>query len=238
MCARRTPASIVGPVVLSDDGDRVDCGAPGQGGYSVPSIVEPEFIPDQALHGGLRPARREGHAVEPALRRQVLAPVQLRPPDGQTASPPRGGAAPGAPTARGARTSRLRPRRQRPLGYYIYSVVKQGSINLAFESERMAIPKAKFIGLSSSDADTYGLPRNVGIKLNDKDVSRAKELIQLPLVPEEGMAGRDQADARDGSQVRARCARQQGLPLPEQRPIFRRSSRSETGSIDFPFSRC
>src|SRR5438874_1040459 len=63
-----------------------------------------------------------------------------------------------------------------PWGYYIYSVIKQGSINLAFESERMAIPKAKFIGLSSADPDAYGLPRNVGIKLNDKDVSRAKEL--------------------------------------------------------------
>src|SRR6266704_1916503 len=61
-------------------------------------------------------------------------------------------------------------------GYYIYSVVKQGSINLAFESERMAIPKAKFIGLSSADPDRYGLPRNVGIKLNDKDIGRAKEL--------------------------------------------------------------
>jgi DNA topoisomerase VI subunit A len=40
----------------------------------------------------------------------------------------------------------------------------------------MAIPKAKFIGLSSADPDRYGLPRNVGIKLNDKDISRAKEL--------------------------------------------------------------
>src|SRR5262249_33144728 len=65
-----------------------------------------------------------------------------------------------------------------PWGYYIYSVVKQGSINLAFESERMAIPKAKFIGLSSADPDAYGLPRNVGIKLNDKDISRAKELMK------------------------------------------------------------
>src|SRR5205807_2244623 len=65
-----------------------------------------------------------------------------------------------------------------PWGYYIYSVVKQGSINLAFESERMAIPKAKFIGLSSSDPDTYELPRNVGIKLNDKNVTRAKELMK------------------------------------------------------------
>ena len=64
-----------------------------------------------------------------------------------------------------------------PWGYYIYSVVKQGSINLAFESQRMAIPKAKFIGLSSADPERYELPRNVGIKLNEKDISRAKELL-------------------------------------------------------------
>ena len=64
-----------------------------------------------------------------------------------------------------------------PWGYYIYSVVKQGSINLAFESQRMAIPKAKFVGLSSADPENYELPRNVGIKLNDKDIARAKELL-------------------------------------------------------------
>jgi DNA topoisomerase VI subunit A len=64
-----------------------------------------------------------------------------------------------------------------PWGYYIYSVVKQGSINLAFESQRMAIPKAKFIGLSSTDPERYELPRNVGIKLNEKDIARAKELL-------------------------------------------------------------
>ena len=64
-----------------------------------------------------------------------------------------------------------------PWGYYIYSVVEQGSINLAFESQRMAIPKAKFIGLSSADPERYELPRNVGIKLNEKDIARAKELL-------------------------------------------------------------
>ncbi|MFQ5993439.1 MAG: DNA topoisomerase VI, partial [Nitrospiraceae bacterium] len=42
---------------------------------------------------------------------------------------------------------------------------------------RMAIPKAKFIGLSSADPEHYGLPRNVGIKLNDKDINRARELL-------------------------------------------------------------
>src|SRR5512134_2060316 len=36
--------SIVGPLVLGDDGDRVDCARLGKGGYSVPSIVEPEYL--------------------------------------------------------------------------------------------------------------------------------------------------------------------------------------------------
>ena len=42
----------------------------------------------------------------------------------------------------------------------------------------MAIPTAKPIGLSSADPDAYALPRDVGIKLNDKDISRAKELLK------------------------------------------------------------
>lgn len=44
----------------------------------------------------------------------------------------------------------------------------------------MAIPSAKFVGLSSADPQEYDLPRNVGIKLNDKDISRAKELMNYP----------------------------------------------------------
>ena len=36
--------SVVGPLVLGDDGDRVDCAKLGKGGYSVPSIVEPEYV--------------------------------------------------------------------------------------------------------------------------------------------------------------------------------------------------
>src|SRR6058998_2799126 len=36
--------SVVGPLVLVDDGDRVDCAKLGKGGYSVPSIVEPEYV--------------------------------------------------------------------------------------------------------------------------------------------------------------------------------------------------
>src|SRR5436305_7174578 len=38
------PGSVVGPLVLVDDGDRVDCARLGKGGYSVPSIVEDEYV--------------------------------------------------------------------------------------------------------------------------------------------------------------------------------------------------
>ena len=50
-------------------------------------------------------------------------------------------------------------------------------MNLAFASQRMAIPKAKFMGLSSAAPERHELSRNVGIKLNEKDIARAKELL-------------------------------------------------------------
>ena len=45
----------------------------------------------------------------------------------------------------------------------------------------MATPEAKFIGLSGADPDAYGLPRNVGIKLNDKVISRVREVLEYRL---------------------------------------------------------
>src|SRR6184192_4856413 len=36
--------TVVGPLVLVDDGDRVNCARLGKGGYSVPSIIEPEYL--------------------------------------------------------------------------------------------------------------------------------------------------------------------------------------------------
>src|SRR5499425_3714684 len=36
--------SVVGPLVLVDDGDQVNCARLGKGGYSVPSIVEPVYL--------------------------------------------------------------------------------------------------------------------------------------------------------------------------------------------------
>ena len=67
-----------------------------------------------------------------------------------------------------------------PWGYYIYSVIKQGSINLAFESRRMAVPAAKFLGLRSIDFQRCGLSDGVKIDLNDIDCKRAKQIANYP----------------------------------------------------------
>ena len=53
----------------------------------------------------------------------------------------------------------------------------------------MAIPKAKFIGCSSADPDRYGLPRKVGIKLNDKLPRKLKEEDSLDQVGLPGPVG-------------------------------------------------
>src|SRR5215470_12122826 len=168
--------SIVGPLVLVDDGDQVNCARLGKGGYSVPSIVEPEYLQIRRCTADFVLLVEKGtqwnRLSEDKFWRRYNCILLT-----ENGQPPRG-------VRRLAR--RLHEEHGLPVyvlvdndpwGYYIYSVIKQGSINLAFESQRMAIPKAKFMGLSSADAEKYGLPRNVGIKLNDKDVARAKELL-------------------------------------------------------------
>ena len=67
-----------------------------------------------------------------------------------------------------------------PWGHYIYSVIKQGSINLAYESQRMAIPNARFMGLRSKDFERCGLSDSVKIKLSDTDKKRAKQIANYP----------------------------------------------------------
>ena len=67
-----------------------------------------------------------------------------------------------------------------PWGYYIYSVIKQGSINLAYESKRMAIPEAKYLGLRSIDLERCDLSPSVRISLNENDRKRARQIASYP----------------------------------------------------------
>jgi DNA topoisomerase-6 subunit A len=62
-----------------------------------------------------------------------------------------------------------------PWGIYIYSVLKTGSISLAHISERLAIPDAKFLGLSGDDIINYNLKKHI-IKFKEVDMKRIKQI--------------------------------------------------------------
>jgi DNA topoisomerase-6 subunit A len=72
-----------------------------------------------------------------------------------------------------------------PYGWYIYSVFRIGSINLSYESERLATPNARFLGVSMGDI--FGAPKKKAylterernafiIKAKDYDIKRALEI--------------------------------------------------------------
>jgi len=67
-----------------------------------------------------------------------------------------------------------------PYGIYIYSVYKSGSIKLSYESERLATPNAKFLGVAPLDIERYKIPDQFVIKATDRDVKRAQELLKYP----------------------------------------------------------
>ena len=171
--------TIAGNIVLNDSGDRIDCSQMGSGGYAIPSIVEPEVIEfvectaDFILHVEKSTVWRRFN--EDKFWRNhncILTHGQGQPP-------------------RGVRRLLNRMHNELdlpvfclmdndPWGYYIYSVIKQGSINLAFESNRMAIPQAKFIGLRSKDFERCDLSPSVKIDLSDNDIKRAKQIAKYP----------------------------------------------------------
>jgi DNA topoisomerase-6 subunit A len=66
-----------------------------------------------------------------------------------------------------------------PYGWYIYSVIKQGSMALAAHSEFMSVPDAKYIGMTLDDVKNYEL-ENVTEHMKEGDVKRAKEMMAYP----------------------------------------------------------
>ena len=167
--------SMVGPITLIDNGDEIDCARMGSGGYGIPSIVEAEVMQFKKhsakfiLHVEKDTVWRRFNEDKFWQKHQCI----LTHGGGQ---PPRG-------------VRRLLHRLHNeeglpifclldndPWGYYIYSVLKQGSINLAYESKRMAIPDAKYLGLRSKDFQRCDLSPSVQIALNDSDIKRAKQI--------------------------------------------------------------
>jgi DNA topoisomerase VI subunit A len=170
---------MVGPITIVDSGDEIDCTRMGSGGYGIPSIVEADRIQFKnckatfVLHVEKDTVWQRFNEDKFWLKHNCI----LTHGAGQ---PPRG-------------VRRLLYRLNHelelpiycvldndPWGYYIYSVLKQGSINLAYESKRMAIPAVRYLGLRSNDYERCELSSSVQIKLNEQDIKRAQQIKSYP----------------------------------------------------------
>jgi DNA topoisomerase-6 subunit A len=175
----KNAGAMVGPITLVDSGDTIDCSRMGSGGYSIPSIVEQDIVQFKK-----NTAKFILHVEKDTVWRRFNEDKFWRK---YNCILTHGGGQP----PRGVRRMlhRLHYELKLPVyclldndpwGYYIYSVIKQGSINLAYESRRMAIPDARYLGLRSLDYDRCRLSPSVQIKLNEQDVKRARQIAQYP----------------------------------------------------------
>ena len=175
--------TMVGNITLIDRGagadDVIDCRRMGSGGYAVPSIVEPDVIEFKKCDAKFV-LHVEKNTVWSRFNEDrfwekhncILTEGGGQPPRGVRRMLRRLNEELGLPVYCLLDCD--------PWGHYIYSVIKQGSISLAFESQRLAIPEAKYIGLRSKDYEACDLPEAVKITLNDTDIKRAKEIAAYP----------------------------------------------------------
>jgi DNA topoisomerase VI subunit A len=170
---------MVGPIILNDSGDEIDCSRMGSGGYGIPSIVEADRIQFKKCEAEFILHVEKDTVWQRFNEDKFWRKYNCILTHG-AGQPPRGVR---------RMLNRLHHELKLPIyclldndpwGYYIYSVIKQGSINLAYESQRMAIPSVRFMGLRSKDYERCGLSSSVQIKLDDKDVKRAKQIMSYP----------------------------------------------------------
>ncbi|MBL9119405.1 MAG: DNA topoisomerase IV subunit A [Phycisphaerae bacterium] len=171
--------AMVGNITVVDKGDEIDCRRMGSGGYAMPSIVEPDVIEFKKCEAKFVLHVEKGTVWNRFNEDRFWEKHNCILTHG-AGQPPRG-------------CRRLLQRLNQelklpiiclldcdPWGHYIYSVIKQGSISLAFESTRLAIPDAKFLGIRAKDYVACGLPEAVKINLSENDIKRAKEIAAYP----------------------------------------------------------
>jgi len=166
--------SVAGKVIIEDKGDTIDWSKLGSGGWSIPSNVEEITFKKVSAKYVIY---MEKQAVWERLHEDKFWEKQnciIVTSQGQT--------------TRGIRRLLQRLSYEHklqiyvladfdPWGFYIYSVLKYGSISLAHASDSLALPEAKFLGITADDIENYGLKKQF-IKLEQVDFSRIKQISQ------------------------------------------------------------
>ncbi len=168
--------TLIGQITLEDSGDFIDCSKLGRSGLSVPSIVEHykfhEVNADYIL------------VIETGAMFDRLVEEKYHLKNNCIMVSTKGQA------TRGCRRLVHRLNQELnlpaimftdgdPWGYYIYSVMKAGSMALAHESRRLGTPQIQLVGMTMTDIDAYGLEK-VTETLKEVDKKRINELLQYP----------------------------------------------------------
>jgi len=166
---------LAGPITIIDSGDEIDLSKLGSAGYGVPGIVEPDVVKFKDCNAEYILVV-EKDAVWARLNEDKYWKKNnclLLTGKGQPSRAERR-------ILKRMHTELKLPvyifTDMDPWGYYIYSVYKQGSINLAYFSEKSGVPKAKFLGFKMSDVKNYNMPQDSFIKMGEQDYKRLKEL--------------------------------------------------------------
>jgi DNA topoisomerase-6 subunit A len=168
---------LAGKLTIKDSGDTIDASKMGSSGWAIPSNVEPENI-QLDNKGAEYILVIEKDAVWQRLNEDKFWKNNNCIIITGKGQPDRG-------------TRRMINRLHRefklpvyvltdadPWGYYIYSVIKQGSINLSFLSDRLGTPEARFLGLTTQDVAKFNITKNVTIKLNQGDIKRTNDMMK------------------------------------------------------------
>ncbi len=163
---------LYGDVLIKDGEDEFNASKLGRGGWAVPGTVEDIEFPEVDAEYML--------VVETAAMADRLIEEKFAQKNGALIVACQGQA------PRGVRRliQRLHFENKLPVivftdgdpyGWYIYSTIKQGSMNLAYLSKRLSVPDAVFVGMTMKDIEVYSL-KSVTERLKATDKSRIKEL--------------------------------------------------------------
>jgi len=170
--------SLYGDITLKDlkhNNDVFNCNSLGRGGWSIMSRIEPEEVEIVDVNADMV------LVIETAAMYNRLIEEKYAAKSGAILVGTSGQA------ARGARRliHRLHYEYNLPVivftdgdpyGWYIYSVIKSGSMALAAHSKYLAVPDAKYVGMTLTDVEDYKL-QNVTEKMKEGDIKRAKEML-------------------------------------------------------------
>ncbi|XP_072984151.1 DNA topoisomerase 6 subunit A3 [Typha latifolia] len=170
---------VVGRLIFSDDGDRIDCTKMGIGGKAIPPNID-------------RVSDLESDALFILLVEKDAAFMRLAEDRFYNRFPCIIVTAKGQPDV----ATRLFLKRMKvelklpvfalvdsdPYGLKILSVYMCGSKNMSYDSFNLATPDIKWLGVRPSDLDKYQVPEQCRLPMTDQDVKAGKDLLEEDFV--------------------------------------------------------